>query len=187
VFGIADWIILAVILASVVGAINEGFFQEAFGIAGLIVGYLLAAWQYHRLAAVLDPYVKLPWVAEIIGFLAIFFLVLLIAGLVGKLARWTVDKAGLSSVDRVLGGALGLLRGALVVAIVLVGMAAFNPTAPWLKKSQLAPYFLVVGRAATWMAPTELRLRFQQGLDYLRHHGGEEPAGNPAPTETLQH
>src|SRR5258706_8882671 len=46
--GVADWIILAFLLFSVVMAAWEGFFHEAFGLAGLIVGYLLAAWQYRR-------------------------------------------------------------------------------------------------------------------------------------------
>jgi len=32
---------------------------------------------------------------------------------------------------------------------------------------KLAPYFLVVGRAAIWVAPSELRSRFYQGLDLL--------------------
>ena len=47
---IADWIILGFLVFSVIGAASEGFFHEAFGLAGLVVGYLLAAWQYRRLA-----------------------------------------------------------------------------------------------------------------------------------------
>ena len=34
---------------SAMHAAAMGFFQEAFHIGGLIVGYLLAAWQYQRL------------------------------------------------------------------------------------------------------------------------------------------
>ena len=78
-----------------------------------------------------------------------------------------MKEAGLSVVDRVLGAALGLLRGCLVVAIVLTSMAAFTPTSKWLQGSQWAPYFLVVGRAAVWVAPSELRMRFYQGMDLL--------------------
>jgi hypothetical protein len=48
-----------------------------------------------------------------------------------------------------------------------MSMAAFTPTSTWLEGSQLAPYFLVVGRAAIWVAPSELRSRFYQGLDLL--------------------
>jgi hypothetical protein len=62
----------------------------------------------------------------------------------------------------------------LVVAIVLLMMTAFSPASQWLKGSQLAPYFLVVGRAAIWLAPSELRARFYQGLDLL--HRAQQPA-----------
>ncbi len=175
---VADWIILVFLAFSVVGAAVEGFFHEAFGLAGLIVGYLLAAWQYHRLAAWFAPHLKSLWLGEVAGFLIIFFAVLIVAAFAGRVTRWVMKEAGLSFVDRLLGGALGLLKGSLIVAIVLVAMTAFAPTARWLAGSQLAPYFLVVGRAAIWVAPPELRHRFYQGLDFLR-----TPHAAPAPAQ----
>ena len=165
---IADWIILGFLVFSVIGAALEGFFYEAFKLAGLVVGYLLAAWQYHRVADWFAPHLKSPWLGEIAGFLIIFFAVLIVAGIAGQIARWAMRKAGLSTIDRILGAVLGLLRGALVVAVVLSAMAAFAPAAKWLVGSELAPYFLVGGRAAIWVAPSELRHRFYQGLDYMR-------------------
>src|SRR6202167_5515533 len=180
---IADWIILAFLLFSVIAAAFEGFFHEAFKLAGLVVGYLLAAWQYHRLAEWFAPHLKTPWVGEIAGFLIIFFAVLILAGLAGRIARWLMKKAGLSSIDRFLGALLGLLRGALVVAIVLTVMTAFAPAARWLDQSQLAPYFLVGGRAAIWVAPSELRHRFYQGLDYLRHGPPASESSHPKAAE----
>jgi membrane protein required for colicin V production len=163
----ADWIIVAVIVLSVIQAAISGFFHEAFGIAGLIVGYLLAAWNYPRLAVRFAPYLKSMWLGEFAAFLIICLAVLLLAGIAGRIARHIVKEAGLSFVDRVLGGALGLLRGILMVAVILMSMAAFTPTSTWLEGSELAPYFLVVGRAAIWVAPAELRGRFYQGLDLL--------------------
>jgi membrane protein required for colicin V production len=165
---VADWIILAFVVFSVATAALQGFFCEAFGLAGLVLGYLLAAWQYQRLADLFAPHLKTPWLGEIAAFFIIFFAVLLVAGLAGRFARWVMKEAGLTVVDRFLGGVLGLVRGCLVVAVVLVAMASFAPAAKWLSGSQLAPYFLVVGRAAIWVAPSELRHRFYQGLDYLR-------------------
>jgi membrane protein required for colicin V production len=164
----ADWVILGFLAFSIAGAALEGFFQEAFKMAGLVVGYLLAAWQYHRLADWFAPHLKSPWIGEMVAFLIIFFAVLIVAGFAGRIARWVMKKAGLSTIDRVLGGVLGLFRGVLVVAIVLTAVAAFEPAAQWLEPSELAPYFLVGGRAAVWLAPPELRQRFYQGLDYMR-------------------
>jgi len=65
------------------------------------------------------------------------------------------------------------------VAVILMGMTAFTPTSKMLQNSELAPYFLVVGRAAIWVAPSELRARFYQGLDFLRR-APKELTGAPA-------
>ena len=170
---IADWIILLVIVISVIQAASSGFFQEAFGIAGLVFGYVIAAWQYGNLAGHFAPYVGSHWLGEIVAFLALFLGVMILAGVLGKIVRWIVKEAGLSVVDRFLGGVLGLVRGSLLIAIILVSMTAFTPNSRWLTQSSLAPYFLVVGRAAIWVAPAELRQRFYQGLDYL--HRAQTP------------
>jgi membrane protein required for colicin V production len=174
---LADWLIIVVIVASAMHAAAMWFFQEAFHIAGLIAGYLLAAWQYRRLGLALGGYLKAGWVADSAAFLIIFFAVTVAFGLAGRTARWVMKASGLRLVDRFLGGALGVLRGALIVAFVLVGMTSFTPSAKWLEGSELAPYFQAVGRAAIWLAPAELRARFYQGLDLLRHPPQSSPAG----------
>jgi membrane protein required for colicin V production len=174
---VADWIILLVLVISVVQAASSGFFQEAFGIAGLVFGYLIAAWQYRHLAGHFAAYISSPWLGEIVAFLAIFLGVMLFAGILGKIVRWMVKEAGLNVVDRFLGGVLGFARGILLVAIILVSMTAFTPTSRWLQGSSLSPYFLVVGRAAIWVAPSELRAQFYKGLDYVRQAQASHPSG----------
>jgi membrane protein required for colicin V production len=177
----ADWVILVIILASTLQAASSGFFQEAFHIAGLVAGYLVAAWQYQRLAAWFSAYLKSPWVAESAGFLIIFFAVAVVAGVAGRTARWVMKESGLRFVDRLLGGALGLLRGCLIVAVVVVSMTAFTPASKWLTGSEWAAYFQAVGRAAIWLAPAELRGRFYQGLDLLHRVPQSVPGGSAQP------
>ena len=165
---VADWIIILVLLVSVIQAASSGFFQEIFGLAGLVFGYLIAAWQYRHLAGHFAPFISSRWLGEIVAFLAIFLGIMVLAGVLGKIVRWAMKEAGLRGVDRFLGGVLGLVRGCLLVAIVLLGMTAFTPTSSELQDSALSPYFLVVGRAVIWLAPSELRAEFYRGLDYLR-------------------
>ena len=175
----ADWLIVGALLLNVVAAAIQGFFAEAFSMAGLILGYVVAAWQYQRLAEGLESFLKNPWLAEILAFLIIFFAVLLLFTLAGKLARWMMKEAGLSGFDRFLGGLLGLVKGGLMVAVILMGMTAFTPTSKMLENSELAPYFLVVGRAAIWLAPSAFRARFYEGLDFL-HRAPKNLTGAPA-------
>jgi membrane protein required for colicin V production len=173
---ILDWIICAVVLASVITAAMQGFFSEALTMAGLVVGYIVAAWQYHGLAEWFERFLKNPWLAEILGFLIIFFAIVLLFGVAARIARWVMKEAGLSGFDRFLGALLGLLRGGLMVAIILMGMTAFQPASQLLQNSQLAPYFLVVGRAAIWLAPSELRARFYEGLSLI-HQAPQKLSG----------
>jgi membrane protein required for colicin V production len=175
----ADWLIVVVVLLNVVMAAIQGFFAEVLSMAGLVIGYIVAAWQYQRLAEWLMSFLKNEWLAEIFGFLIIFFAIMLVFGIAARIARKLMKAAGLSGFDRFLGALLGLVKGGLVVAVVLMGMTAFTPTSTMLEKSQLAPYFLVVGRAAIWVAPAALRARFNEGLDFL-HKAPKELTGAPA-------
>jgi membrane protein required for colicin V production len=174
---VADWIICALVLFNVVAAAMQGFFSEALTMAGLVVGYIVAAWKYRSLAEWFESFLKNPWFAEILGFLIIFFAIVILFGIAARIARWVMKETGLSGLDRFLGAVLGLLKGGLMVAVILMGMTAFEPTSKLLQNSQLAPYFLVVGRAAIWIAPSELRARFYQGLDLI-HHAPQDLPGS---------
>ena len=165
-----DWIIVVVIVVSVLLAAAQGFFFEMFSLGGAVVGYLLAAWQYERLAPWFEPHVKSPAVANAIGFFVIFTGVMLLAGAAGRITRWMMKEVGLRWVDRVLGGAFGLVRGVVVVTVAVLALAAFVPESKVLERSELSRYFLVTGKAVSWMAPAEMRQKFEDGIALLRKH-----------------
>src|SRR6267154_993098 len=102
-----DWIIVVLVFLSVLLAAAQGFFFEVFSLAGAVGGFLMAAWWYQAAATWYLPYVKSPSLAELAGFLTIFFVVVLLGGAVARLARWAVKEMWLRWVDRWLGGAFG--------------------------------------------------------------------------------
>src|SRR3954469_17165412 len=106
----ADVGIVAVILLSILLAAAHGFFFEIFSLAGTVVGYLLAAWGYTRVAPLIEPYVKTPWVANMAAFLVIFLAVTLLASVIGRLVRATMKEVGLRWFDRLLGALFGFVR-----------------------------------------------------------------------------
>jgi membrane protein required for colicin V production len=185
---IGDWFFAVVILVSLLVAAAQGFFLEVFSLAGVVVGFLLAAWEYTRVAAWMT-FINPPWAANIVAFFVIFVAVSILAGAIGRIASWGMKQVGLRWVDRVLGAAFGLIRGLLIVTVIVMAMAAFAPNAQWLRQSQTAPYFLVVGRGASWLAPADVRNRVREGMDLL-HTGkkkveeSRQPAGSsPEPDE----
>ena len=165
----ADWIIIGTIFLSVLLAVSQGFFYEIFSLAGVIVGYLLAVWEYARIAKWFLPYTTAGWVAEIAGFFIVFLVVVFTAGLIGRVARWMMREAGLRWFDRLLGAGFGLARGVLIVTIVVLALASFTPGSRFLANSRLGPYFLVIARGASWVAPSGVRARFRQGVETLRN------------------
>ena len=165
---ILDWVIVLIVLLSVLQAIAQGFFYEFFSLAGVIVGYLLAAWEYPRVAAWYAQHVNSQWAADIAGFFTIFLVVVLLAGVIGRIARWAVHGVGLRWFDRLLGALFGLVRGAVISTVIVLALAAFAPQWGWLQQSRVAPFLLVSGRALIWAAPADLRQRFRTGWDLLR-------------------
>src|SRR6516165_6956989 len=165
---ILDWVLVLIVLLSVLQAISQGFFYESFALAGVVAGYLLAAWEYPRVAAWYAPRVNSQWAADIAGFFTIFVVVVLLAGVVGRIARWAVNGVGLRWFDRLLGGVFGFVRGAAVCTVIVLALAAFVPQWGWLQQSRISPFLLVSGRALIWVAPGELRQRFREGWELLR-------------------
>lgn len=176
-----DWLIVVILLISVLLAAAHGFFFEIFSLAGTVIGYLVAAWQYPRLAPLYVPYVKNAWVADGAAFLTIFIGIVIVAGIAGRISRWAMHEVGLRWFDRLLGGVFGIVRGALVVTVLVMAMTSFGPGSKRLAESRLGPYFLVVGRGAVWAAPADLRAKFRQGLDALRGPNHTEDAQQSQP------
>jgi membrane protein required for colicin V production len=165
---ILDWGFILVVVFSVLGAAGEGFFYELFVLAGAVIGYLVAAWEYPRVATWFLRYMSSAWAADIAGFFTIFVAFALLGSFAGRITRWAVKGIGLRWFDRVLGGLFGALRGIAICTVVVLALASFTPTSSYLQQSRIAPFLLVTGRGLIWAAPAELRQRFRDGWNLLR-------------------
>ena len=163
-----DWGLVAVVLLSVMAAAAQGFFVEMFSLAGTVLGLIGASWEYWRVAPYYEPYVKSGSIASAAGFLTIFLIVVIFAGVVGKITRWAMKEVGLRWVDRLLGAAFGLVRGIVMVAAVALAMATFAPENQMLRDSSLGRYALLAARVGSWVAPSDVRQKFKDGLVLMR-------------------
>jgi membrane protein required for colicin V production len=177
---LADLLILAVLLVSVVAAFVKGFFVEVFSLAGLIFGLFFAAANYERLAPWVLHLFQNREVADLIAFLLIALLVMLLAGLAGRLMRGILRKVGLGIVDRLLGALFGLIKGCVFVTLVLMAVVAFLPPQGWLMNSQLAPVFLTAAHGGSHVVPFALGEKIRKGLQVLRMEqpGWLKPSSN---------
>jgi len=164
---LVDWAIVMVLVFSVLGGINQGFFRSVFSLGGLLLGLALAAWNYGRVAALLMPIVRFEAVANTIGFLLIAFLVMAAAGVAGKFLSQALHAVGLGCLDRIAGAAFGFFQGALMVTLVILVTIAFFPKARWLAEARLPHLFFGACHVSTHMSPEELAERVRQGLREL--------------------
>jgi membrane protein required for colicin V production len=165
-----DWFLAALLAYSVIRAVMRGFVREAFALGGLVVGLVLACWNFRVVSQYIRGLVNEQPLADLLGFLAILIGVTLVATLLGRLLSRTASAVGLGFFDRVGGAFFGLVRGALLGLAVLLAVTVFLPTSPWVKTSSLAPYFLRADHAVSFVMPTDLRARFTNGLKHSPGH-----------------
>lgn len=166
---VIDWLIIVVLVVSVLSAAKKGFFLEIFSLAGVVSGLLIASWNYQRLMPWVTRWVHTWQIAEAICFLAILLGVIILAGLAGRLIRWSVHSIGLGWADRLIGAAFGFVKGCALVVVAVLAVAAFLPKATWFEQSRLVPYFLDAAHQASIATPVELGQRIRQGVTVLRH------------------
>ena len=170
-FNPLDWLLLALLLYSTLRAALNGFFREAFTLAGLVLGFPLACWGYRDLAHTLAGLITTPTLAQLAAFALLLTAVTVLASLLGRLFRRGARTVGLGLPDRLGGALFGLLRGAVIATALLLAVTAFLPTAPWVQTSLLAPYLLRAAHAVSFAMPQDLSLRLQDALGHLRRSG----------------
>ena len=122
-----------------------GLVREAFSLAGLAAASF-AVWGFSDAAAqALAPHIGDALPSAAVHALAVAGLglgTLLVVAIAGRIVRRGIRFAGLGLVDRVAGGCLGALEGALVAALLLGGATlALDPGHPWLAQSQAVAVF----------------------------------------------
>jgi membrane protein required for colicin V production len=163
-----DLIILAVLLACVMGGLAQGFFRSVCSLAGLFLGLVLAAWNYQRAGSVFMPIVHVEAVANTIGFLIIALLVMAIANVLGGVLAKTAKWMGLGCLDSLGGAIVGFLQGALLVMVCILVTVAFFPQTRWLTEAYLPKMFFQACDFSTHVTPSELTTRVTEGLKKLK-------------------
>jgi len=128
-----DWIMLAVLLASLVLGAWRGLVYELLSVLGWVAAFVLAQWLAPDAAAWLPMEGAAEPVRYAAGFVLVFVAGAFAAGLLAWLLKKLVEAIGLRPVDRTLGAAFGLLRGVvlLLALAVVVGMTSLKAADWW--------------------------------------------------------
>lgn len=155
--GWVDWALLAVLVVSMVVGIWRGAVFEVLSLAGWLVAYLVA----QLFASQLAPQVPIGASGSALNhgatFALLFVATLIVWALASRLVRLLIHATPLKAIDRTLGAAFGLLRGA-VVLLALATVVLLTPaarSADW-QASQGAAWLTALLHGLKPMLPADL-------------------------------
>lgn len=128
-------IVLLVTLPTFFG-FRKGFLRKLLGIAGIILGFILAVKFYDSLTPLLSKVIKEnPAFVNVLSFLIIIGI---LYGASIWLARFIANmNSGTSIIDKILGTAVGFLQGLLVASVLLYNLSFANLPSAETKNSSL--------------------------------------------------
>jgi membrane protein required for colicin V production len=170
---IVDWVIVAVLVGSVLAGIVQGFLRSVFALGGLVVGLIVAAWNYVYVAGFFRRWVKSEEVANAIAFILIAIAVTALASAIGIALSRVFRKIGLGCLDSLAGAIFGLFQGGLLVTVFILVTVAFFPDTEWLTQARLPKYFFGAIHMSADVSPSMLSERVKQELNRLEQ---ESPA-----------
>jgi len=165
-----DLLVIVILGASIASGFVAGFARVGIGFAAAVCGVLFGFWFYGVPAEWVHKWVHSVSASNLIAFFLILFGFLLAGALIGKLVailfRWT----GLSWLDRLLGGAFGFVRGALIVVALVAVLMAFvpKPMPNWMVNSVSLPYAIDASNMIASMAPAGIKNAFSESMDEIR-------------------
>ena len=151
-----DFIVVAVLLLSAILALIRGFTREVFSLLGW-VGAAAAAW---FLLPYTEPYARQivddVLAARIIASVAVFIVVLFAITFLGSPVSGRIRESQFSSMDRLLGGLFGVVRGAVLIVLGYLVLVSFYPKdsqIPWMRDAISKPYLERGLRVAEGLLP----------------------------------
>jgi membrane protein required for colicin V production len=155
--GWVDWALLAALGLSIAIGLWRGLVFEVLSLVGWVAAYI-AAQVFVDTAATYVPIGSAGGALNhAAAFAIVFLLALVVWALASRLLRLAIHATPLQVVDRVLGGAFGLLRGA-VLLLAVATVVALTPAArsPAWQHSQGAAWLAVALQGLRPMLPESL-------------------------------
>jgi len=160
-FNVLDIVMLIVLSLSIIFGIIKGFIRELLSLAFFIIAVVLAALYYSDVGKWLGDPVKDKDIANFIGFILIFTTVLIIGTLITYFTKSIFTIGPLKSIDKILGGLFGLVRGILIASIIVFALVAFPVNDSLVLNSRLSPYIMKTIDVVMNFVPLKYRQKFK--------------------------
>ncbi|MGC9966917.1 MAG: CvpA family protein [Syntrophobacteraceae bacterium] len=140
---ILDWVLICIAAFWVLRGLMRGAISQIFGIAGILIGFLVASYHYEEVSVfIIGQFHSISGsAARPLSFVLLFLITWFIVGVVGFWIARLIRSVGLGFLDRLWGAMIGfgkaLLFAIVVVSVLTLFSADGNPSL--LAQSKLAP------------------------------------------------
>ena len=141
-FTIFDIAVVGVIALSALLALARGAVREVLGLASWIGAVFVALKTYAQARPFVATYIQEPLLADVATAILVFLLPLILFRIAASVIANLVSAASLGGLDRLLGLAFGVFRGALIVcaAYLVLSMLMVPERQPvWIQEAHLLP------------------------------------------------
>ena len=152
---VLDLAAITVVVVSAGWGIWRGFTREVMSLAGWVLAFLAANAVAGTLGDMLPASIASPEVRVLIAFVVVVVLVLIAAAVVGMAVSKFLKSAGLSGVDRTLGGLFGLARGIVILLAftIVAGLTSLPRQALWKESVAAGMATRTVTQLTAWLPP----------------------------------
>jgi membrane protein required for colicin V production len=176
-----DFIAGAIFLISGLVGLVRGATREVVTVVAFIAAAVTAIFALRLSGPLARHFVHTAWLANIAAFIVVFVIVYIIVRLVGGRLIRGVRQTRLSSLDRILGFAIGLARGAVAVGLLVILIRAATPPerAPhWFTHAKVYPLASAAGSALRAFAPKGMEMAKRVAPTVENAIVPEEPAAD---------
>jgi membrane protein required for colicin V production len=165
---VLDVALLVILGISVAGGLWKGLVREVFALVGVLAGILIAILFSPQLAPALERWIHNASAAYAAALVILFLGTLIAAAVLAWLITKVVELAQLGPLNRLLGGAFGVVRALVIGLFLVLGLTLFlEPSSPVLARSTLLPYLSWGARLMAPLLPEEPRAVLLDRLDRL--------------------
>ena len=135
-----DMVLLVILVLFFLRGIMNGVLSEFSGLLGLLGGLWYANHAYNDIAPYLANLIRHPAWRDLAAYGLVFVSVLAAVALLVHVLSKALSLAVLSSLDKGLGAALGLVRGMVICSVSLVLLRHFLPDVHFFQHSLVTPW-----------------------------------------------
>lgn len=137
-----DYAISVLVIVSAFFGLMRGFVKEAFALLTWLAAIGVGMYYSRDFAVLLQSTISFPTARMMTAFALLFFSTLILGGLISFILNHLVEKSGLTGADRLIGMVFGFMRGAVLIALlVLLAGVTHLPEKTWWKQAVLIPPF----------------------------------------------